>query len=131
MIQSYKQHISATYTPGERKDIFIDNLLSFTPLTNAKFVFYNNDDTAIFHVIVYNWLMLGINDDPLSSGNFDYEISNTSVGTGRYEVVLNGSIDDGVTQYSIAAINTSSHNAILHVMIEGTIDSASMVSIPT
>jgi hypothetical protein len=134
MLQSYKQHIAANYAPAVETDISIDDLLSITPLTNAKLVFYNNEDlggaTDCFEIIVYNWLLLGVNDNPLNNGDFSYEIAHFDLANGRYEVDLGGSIDAGITQYSVSITNNYSTTAALHIVIEGVVDASTMVVIP-
>lgn len=131
MLQSYKQHIGSYYTPSQTKDIDIDALVSFVPITAAKLNFYNRDDASSFAVIVYNWLNLGVNDNPLNNGDSYHAIATfTLAPESSHEVVLNGSIDGGITAYTVHVTKDNNPTAILHIVIEGVVDAAVLVTPP-
>lgn len=131
MLQAYKQHLSARYSAGEQKTIDIDPIVSFTPVINAKIVFYNTEDSVTFNIKVINWLSLGENDDPLNNGDYDFQIYGNNLGAGdRIEVLLNGSIDGNLSLYQLIIRNSSPVEAVLHIIVEGLVDSATQVTVP-
>jgi len=135
MLQSYKQHIASYYTGGQTKTIDIDALLSFTPLTSAKLVFYNVDgNVGSFNIKIYNWLALGDGDDPLHNGDFSFILNGVDGVTlpagSRYAFVLDGSIDDNLSIYQIVIHNNSGSIMPFHFIIEGLVDAAVEVTVP-